>query len=153
YNAMKNGGIYLVLDNRANSGAGFTSAQTLNRVDPDAAKAEILSAGFQFDGESKALARAGDDHSKAAQRDGADQFVLGFVKPMNAPNTDKRPDPKVALAGYFGNTFVTNAGLVGPKPNGPRERRMMYNSDMTYEEFGQRGTGDNPWLAGTLYYN
>jgi predicted methyltransferase len=57
----------------------------LHRIDAATLKAEVLSAGFKFDGESKALANAGDDRTKGVFAPGiqgkTDQFVYRFMKP------------------------------------------------------------------------
>ena len=80
-------------------------------------------------------------------------FVLRFIKPANAPNSDKRPaDPMKAMAGYFGTTRRTNPGLIREGGVGHRERRVMYHADMTYQEYGQKGTGNNPWQSGIAYF-
>ena len=62
--ALKPGGVFVVVDHASAKGAGFAVAQTLHRADEDAAKAEILSAGFTLDGESNVLADAADDHTR-----------------------------------------------------------------------------------------
>jgi predicted methyltransferase len=80
FDALKPGGIFLVIDYASAPGAGFTQAGTLHRGDPDAEKAEILKAGFVFDGESKALARPNDTHTTRAHEQD-DQFILRFRKP------------------------------------------------------------------------
>lgn len=78
--ALKPGGVYVVSDHVAPKGAGFTQSNTVHRVEPDAEKAEIMQAGFLFDGASSALAKPGDDytiHSSATD----DQFLFRFRKP------------------------------------------------------------------------
>jgi predicted methyltransferase len=78
--ALKPGGTYFVTDFAAPKGSGFTVTPQVHRVEPDAEKAEILQAGFVFDGASDALAKPDDDyavHSKA----GSDQFTFRFHKP------------------------------------------------------------------------
>ncbi len=85
YAALKPGGYYIVLDHAAASGSGLRDVDTLHRIDPAALKAEILAAGFKFDGESKALAHPNDDHTKMvfdpAIRGKTDQIIYRFVKP------------------------------------------------------------------------
>jgi predicted methyltransferase len=78
--ALKPGGVFLVIDYAAAPGAGFTQAASLHRAEADAEKAEILKAGFVFDGESKALAVPGDSHTTRSH-DKDDQFMLRFRKP------------------------------------------------------------------------
>lgn len=80
FNALKPGGLYIVIDHRAAAGSGLTHTRTLHRIDPEAVKAEITQAGFVFDGESDVLNVAGDDltaHSSFA----TSQFVFRFRKP------------------------------------------------------------------------
>jgi hypothetical protein len=59
---------------------------------------------------------------------------------------------KTALAGYFNNTRRTNPGLIRKGGKGDRERRVMFHPDMTYEEWGQTGTGNNPWQSGMFFF-
>ena len=63
YKALKPGGIFLVLDHVAPAGSGFSDTSTLHRIDPEAAKKEIMSAGFQFVGESNVLHNPNDSHT------------------------------------------------------------------------------------------
>jgi len=80
FDALKPGGVFLVIDYASAPGAGFTQTGTLHRGDPEAEKAEILKSGFVFDGESKALARPNDPHTMRAHEQD-DQFILRFRKP------------------------------------------------------------------------
>jgi predicted methyltransferase len=80
FDALKPGGVFLVIDHAAAPGSGFTQTGTLHRIDPNAVKAEILKAGFVLDGESKALARPNDPRS-ARSDDKSDQFIFRFKKP------------------------------------------------------------------------
>jgi predicted methyltransferase len=136
FRALKNGGVYFIVDHAAAKGTGFSQVETLHRVDADAVKKEVSAAGFVLDGESNVLANPKDDRSKASvdpgMHDKTDQFVLRFKKPMNAPNTDKRP-PASWMDHYYGNTYVYDLGAVA-------ERRHYYHTDGTYQEFGNTGT-------------
>lgn len=80
FDALKPGGIFLVIDYVAAPGTGFTESPMLHRGDPEATKAEILKAGFVFDGESKVLARPNDPHTMRAHEQD-DQFMFRFRKP------------------------------------------------------------------------
>jgi predicted methyltransferase len=80
FDALKPGGVFLVIDYVAPPGSGFTQSPTLHRGDPEATKAEILKAGFVFDGESKVLARSNDPHTMRAHEQD-DQFMFRFRKP------------------------------------------------------------------------
>jgi predicted methyltransferase len=147
--AMKPGGTVVFIDNAANKGAGFGVADSLGRIDADALKAEITAAGFVFDGESALFANPSDDRSKPAG-DNADRFILRFKKPADAPK-DKRP-PVSVIAGYFENTHRSNILATG-NVTGQRERRVIYHADRTYEEFGAKNTGTNPWQNGTWFFD
>lgn len=85
YEALKPGGVYLVLDHVAPAGSGFSDTDTLHRIDPAAAKKEILSAGFEFVGESDVLRNPDDPHTKIvfdpSIRGRTDQFIYEFRKP------------------------------------------------------------------------
>jgi predicted methyltransferase len=80
FDALKPGGVFLVIDYAAAPGTGFTQSPVLHRGDPEATKAEILKAGFVFEGESKALARPNDPHTMRAHEQD-DQFMFRFRKP------------------------------------------------------------------------
>jgi predicted methyltransferase len=85
FDALKPGGVYIVLDHAAAAGSGGRDTSTLHRIDPEAVKSEVLAAGFVFAGESKVLANAQDDHSAKvfdpAIRGKTDQFIFKFRKP------------------------------------------------------------------------
>jgi predicted methyltransferase len=84
--ALKPGGYYVILDHSAAVGSGMSAVDTLHRIDAEALKAEVVAAGFVFDGESKLLANPADDRTKMifdpAIRGKTDQFVFRFKKPM-----------------------------------------------------------------------
>jgi predicted methyltransferase len=83
--ALKPGGVYVVLDHAAAPGSGLSATETLHRIDPAAVKAEVIQAGFKFDGESDVLANPADTHDKRvfdpSIRGRTDQFLYRFVKP------------------------------------------------------------------------
>jgi predicted methyltransferase len=83
--ALKPGGIYLVLDHSAEPGSGFRDTSTLHRIDEEAAKKEVMLAGFEFVGESELLRNPNDPHTAkvfdASIRGKTDQFILKFRKP------------------------------------------------------------------------
>jgi predicted methyltransferase len=85
FNALKPGGVFLVIDYAAAPGSAFESTAKLHRVDEEAVKKEVEAAGFVLDGESKMLAHSTDDHTQPsgspAQRDKSDEFVLRFKRP------------------------------------------------------------------------
>jgi len=85
FDALKPGGVFVVLDHVAAAGSGMNGPQRLHRIDPEIVKAEVTAAGFRFDGESKVLANPADDHTKMvldpAILGKTDQFILRFRKP------------------------------------------------------------------------
>ena len=87
FNALKPGGIFLVLDTAAAAGTGFTKTDDLHRVDPVAVKKEVMAAGFEFVGESQALHNAADDHSvpgyDKSLKGKSDKFVYKFRRPRH----------------------------------------------------------------------
>jgi predicted methyltransferase len=87
FDALKPGGIYIVLDHAAAPGSGVSKTDDLHRIDPAVVKAEVTAAGFEYVGESDALHQAGDDHSLPAfdksMRGKTDRFIYKFRKPMS----------------------------------------------------------------------
>jgi len=85
FQALKPGGIYLIVDHAADKGSGLRDTNTLHRIDEAAVKAEVEAAGFRLVGESEVLRNPADDHSKKifdpSIRGQTDQFVLRFRKP------------------------------------------------------------------------
>jgi predicted methyltransferase len=57
----------------------------LHRIDPAHVKAQLISSGFKFEGESTVLRNPNDDHTKGvfdpAIRGKTDQFIYKFRKP------------------------------------------------------------------------
>lgn len=82
---LKPGGTYVVLDHAASAGSGARDTKTLHRIDPATVKAEVLAAGFVFDGESEVLRNPKDPLTAAvfdpAIRGKTDQFLFRFRKP------------------------------------------------------------------------
>ena len=85
FSALKPGGVFIVLDHVAAAGSGFRDTSTLHRIDPEAVKKEVESAGFKFEGASEVLHNPADDHTlkvfDPAIRGKTDQFILKFRKP------------------------------------------------------------------------
>ena len=174
FRALKPGGLFIIADYAAAKGTGFGAADSLHRSEADAVKAELAAAGFNFDGESRALALSADDHSKLAdgtnaQRDKNDQFLLRFRKPANAPNTDHRPKGEDPLKNYYGNTIIHGVAakegvtvkdgriiagaMKGVTPEGARVRYSYFNADGTYEEFGRIDEGPGPMQSGVWFWD
>lgn len=85
FKALKPGGIFLVLDHVAPAGSGFSDTSTLHRIDPEAVRKEVTSAGFEFAGESSVLRNPKDPHTSKvfdpSIRGHTDQFIYKFRKP------------------------------------------------------------------------
>jgi len=85
--ALKPGGVYLVLDHQAEAGSGLRDTDTLHRIDPEAVKAEVMSAGFGLEAQSDLLRNPADPHTAKvfdpSIRGRTDQFILKFRKPAN----------------------------------------------------------------------
>lgn len=88
YDALKPGGIYLVLDHAAEKGSGTRDSGTLHRIDPELVKKEVLAAGFELDAQSDVLNNPNDDHTLKVFdpdiRGKTDKFVFRFRKPSGA---------------------------------------------------------------------
>jgi predicted methyltransferase len=85
FDALKPGGIFIVLDHAATPGSGVADTNTLHRIDPQAVKTEVEAAGFKLVGESDLLKNPNDPHTAKvfdpAIRGKTDQFILKFEKP------------------------------------------------------------------------
>jgi predicted methyltransferase len=85
YEALKPGGIYLILDHSAEPGSGLRDTATLHRIDADTVKKEVLAAGFVFVAGSDLLREPGDSRTvkvfDPSVRGKTDQFILKFRKP------------------------------------------------------------------------
>jgi predicted methyltransferase len=83
--ALKPGGIYLVIDHKAEDGSGWRDASTLHRIDAATIKSEVTAAGFELAQESRLLANPADDRKQNMRAEGirgkTDQAVLVFRKP------------------------------------------------------------------------
>jgi len=85
FDALKPGGVFVVLDHTAEKGSGFRDTNTLHRIDPEAVKKEVESAGFKFVAQSEVLRNPNDPHTAKVFdptiRGKTDQFILKFRKP------------------------------------------------------------------------
>ena len=88
FNALKPGGVFMVVDHAAEAGSGFRDTETLHRIDPAAAKAEIEAAGFVLESQSDMLRDPSDTHAARifdpTIRGKTDKFVFKFRKPVTA---------------------------------------------------------------------
>ena len=88
YDALKPGGIYIVLDHSAPKGSGIADTDTLHRIDEAVVKKEVEAAGFKLIGESNVLRNPKDSRTvkvfDPSIRGYTDQFILKFQKPVHA---------------------------------------------------------------------
>jgi len=85
YNALRPGGILLVVDHAANPGVGDSEGGTTHRIEAELVKSELEAVGFDLADEALFLHRAEDPRSEPFFNMGSgevDQFVLRFRKPV-----------------------------------------------------------------------
>jgi predicted methyltransferase len=84
FDALKPGGVFLVIDHSAEPGSGDRDVETLHRVDEALVGSEIRAAGFTLDAESDLLRNEADERDRKVFagpiRGRTDRFVLKFVK-------------------------------------------------------------------------
>ncbi|HVU20450.1 MAG TPA: hypothetical protein VHE09_06930 [Rhizomicrobium sp.] len=87
FDALKPGGLFIVLDHSAEKGSGLRDTETLHRIDEAAVKSEVTAAGFKLAGESNVLRNPADPRTAKvfdpSIRHKTDQFILIFRKPKN----------------------------------------------------------------------
>jgi predicted methyltransferase len=85
FDALKPGGLYVIVDHSAEAGSGTRDTNTLHRIDADTVKQEVMAAGFQFVGSSDMLKNPADARTAKVfdptVRGKTDQFILKFRKP------------------------------------------------------------------------
>jgi predicted methyltransferase len=85
FDALKPGGVYLVIDHAAAADAPADVTSTLHRINPDVVKREVEAAGFKLEAQSDVLKNPDDPHTAgvrdAGVRGKTDQFVFRFRKP------------------------------------------------------------------------
>lgn len=86
FDALKPGGVFIVIDHVAPAGSGIADTDTLHRIDPETVKKEVEAAGFVFAGSSDALRNPADPHTikvfDPLIRGRTDQFIFRFRKPV-----------------------------------------------------------------------
>jgi predicted methyltransferase len=85
FDALRPGGVFLVIDHVAETGSGLRDTESLHRIDPMRMKDEIEAAGFVLESQSDALRNADDDHKRVVfdpqVRGRTDQVLFRFRKP------------------------------------------------------------------------
>jgi predicted methyltransferase len=82
YEALKPGGVLVIVDNAAKKGSGLSSTKTLHRIDEDTVVDEVTKAGFKLDARSDYLHVASDPREQPFFKMDApdDKFALRFKK-------------------------------------------------------------------------
>jgi predicted methyltransferase len=87
YQALKPGGLYIVLDHVAAAGSPADVTDTLHRIEPKTVRREVEAAGFKFEGESSVLSNPADPHTigvfDPSIQGKTDQFILKFRRPRS----------------------------------------------------------------------
>jgi predicted methyltransferase len=91
YQALKPGGVYVVIDHSARPGDGTSQAESLHRIEESVVLSEVQQVGFQLDVSSDFLRNPADTRDwntspRAAgeRRGSSDRFALRFRKPLLA---------------------------------------------------------------------
>ena len=96
FEALKPGGVYLVIDHSAETGSGARDTETLHRVDEEMVREEITAAGFRVEAESGVLRNTDDPRDgnvfRPPIRGSTDRFVFKFVKPVGGAAADRKRD-------------------------------------------------------------
>jgi predicted methyltransferase len=82
YDALKPGGLYIVVDHRAREGDN-NAPRAFHRIDPLVVARQVMAAGFVSAGESDALLRPADalEVASSQMHDNTSQFIFKFRKP------------------------------------------------------------------------
>jgi predicted methyltransferase len=85
FNALKPGGVYVIVDHAGRPGTGYTEMNTLHRIEESVVKDELTKAGFVLEAESDVLHNPDDPRTAnvfdPSIRGKTDQFMLRFRKP------------------------------------------------------------------------
>jgi predicted methyltransferase len=85
FNALKPGGVLMVIDHAAQAGSHIRDTETLHRIDPEVIVQTLEGAGFVLEAQSDLLRNPRDNHQlrvfDPAIRGRTDQVILKFRKP------------------------------------------------------------------------
>ena len=98
FDALRPGGVYLVIDHSAEVGSGARDTESLHRVDETMVREEVAAAGFRLETESQTLRNADDPRDgsvfRSSIRGQTDRFVFKFVKPAGKTVAEREPDAR-----------------------------------------------------------
>lgn len=85
FDALRPGGVYLIIDHHAPEGTGLEHVNTTHRIDAAVVRDEVMAAGFELEAESDMLANPEDPRDIGVFDDSirrqTDRFVYRFRKP------------------------------------------------------------------------
>ena len=88
FQALRKGGVFVVVDSSARPGSGVSDSPTLHRIDEQVVKDEVLGAGFRLAAEGDFLRNPNDPRdwnasprAAGVRRGTSDRFALRFEKP------------------------------------------------------------------------
>lgn len=85
FNALKPGGVYLIIDHKAEDGSGFRDTANTHRMGVELIVEELTAAGFELDVDSDLLANPDDDRTTMVfapgTRGATDRALFVFRKP------------------------------------------------------------------------
>ena len=83
FDALKPGGVYLIVDHKAEDGSGWRDAGTIHRMGIETIVEEVTAAGFELAAQSEVLAHPDDDRTSHVfqMRGETDRAVMVFIKP------------------------------------------------------------------------
>jgi predicted methyltransferase len=88
FDALKPGGVLIIIDHAAVPGSGLRDTETLHRIDPRSVRRELEAGGFVFVAQIDDLRNLNDNHARSVFdpviRGKTDQFVYKFGKPDKA---------------------------------------------------------------------
>jgi predicted methyltransferase len=91
FNALKPGGVLVVIDHVARAGSQTRDTETLHRIDPEVIVRTVEAAGFVLEAQSELLRNPSDNHElrvfDPAIRGRTDQVILKFRKPYATART------------------------------------------------------------------
>ena len=83
FNALKPGGIYIVVDHSGRPGTGASETKSLHRIEESVVRREVAAAGFKLVAEADFLRNPNDPRDVPVSKSQVpnDEFILKFVKP------------------------------------------------------------------------
>jgi predicted methyltransferase len=83
FDALKNGGVYIIADHSGRPGTGASETKSLHRIEESVVRREVEAAGFKFVADADFLRNPNDPRDVPVFKPQVpnDEFVLKFVKP------------------------------------------------------------------------